>query len=213
MRKQHSAAFKASVVVEALREAKTVTQIAAQNQIHPTLVTKWKTEALEALTAHFQRGGAREEKTQTQERRIAELYEKIGRLTTQVNWLKKNLASNLSRSGRVCLLERSPEAQLPLIWQADLLSLSRGSLYYTPRPPCSQEVYIKRRMDERFTAHLFLGSRKVVALLAGEGVAVGRHTIRRYRQQMELQTIYPKPNLSRPGGLSTRCMRICCGTW
>ena len=40
MPKQHSAAFKASVVVEALREAKTVTQIAAQNQIHPTLVTE-----------------------------------------------------------------------------------------------------------------------------------------------------------------------------
>ena len=56
MRKQHSAAFKASVVVE----------------------------ALEALTAHFQRGAVKEEKTQTQERRIAELYEEIGRLTTPV---------------------------------------------------------------------------------------------------------------------------------
>ncbi len=89
MRKQHSAAFKASVVVEALREAKTVTQIAAQNQIHPTLVTKWKAEALEALTAHFQRGAVKEEKTQTQERKIAELYQEIGRLTTQVNRLKK----------------------------------------------------------------------------------------------------------------------------
>jgi putative transposase len=55
-------------------------------------------------------------------------------------------------------------------------------------------------MDELFTAHPFLGSRKVVAILAGEGVVVGRHTIRRYRQQMGLETIYPKPNLSRPRG-------------
>jgi transposase-like protein len=46
MRKQHSAAFKANVVVEALREAKTIQQIAAEHQIHPTLVTKWKAEAL-----------------------------------------------------------------------------------------------------------------------------------------------------------------------
>jgi len=61
-------------------------------------------------------------------------------------------------------------------------------------------VYIKRRLDELFTAHPFLGSRKVASILAGEGVAVGRHTIRRYGQQMGLQTIYPKPNLSRPGG-------------
>ena len=89
MRKQHSAAFKASVVVEALREAKTIQQIAAEHQIHPTLVTKWKADALEALTAHFERGAAKQEKTQTQERKIAELYQEIGRLTTQVNWLKK----------------------------------------------------------------------------------------------------------------------------
>ena len=89
MRKQHSAAFKANVVAEALREAKTVTQIAAEHQIHPTLVTKWKTEALAALTAHFQRGAAKEEKAEAQERKIAELYQEIGRLTTQVNWLKK----------------------------------------------------------------------------------------------------------------------------
>ena len=107
---------------------------------------------------------------------------------------------NLTRSERAALVEWNPQAQLPLTWQADLLSLSRGSLYYTPRPACSQEVHIKRRMDELFTEHPFLGSRKVMAILAGEGVAVGRHTVRRYRQQMGLQTIYPKPNLSRPGG-------------
>jgi len=107
---------------------------------------------------------------------------------------------NLTRSERAALVDWNPQAQLPLTWQADLLSLSRGSLYYTPRPACSQEVHIKRRMDELFTEHPFLGSRKVMAILAGEGVAVGRHTVRRYRQQMGLQTIYPKPNLSRPGG-------------
>ena len=89
MRKQHSAAFKASVVVEALREAKTIQQIAAEHQIHPTLVTKWKAEALEALTAHFERGAVKEQKAEAQERKIAELYQEIGRLTTQVNWLKK----------------------------------------------------------------------------------------------------------------------------
>ncbi len=89
MRKQHSAAFKANVVVEALREAKTVTQIAGEHQIHPTLVTKWKAEAFEGLTAHFERSASKEEKTEIQEKKIAELYQEIGRLTTQVNWLKK----------------------------------------------------------------------------------------------------------------------------
>jgi transposase len=89
MRKQHSAAFKAQIVVEALRETKTLAQIAAENQLHPTLVTKWKAEALEGLTTLFERGAAKDEKVEAQERKIAELYQEIGRLTTQVNWLKK----------------------------------------------------------------------------------------------------------------------------
>ena len=89
---------------------------------------------------------------------------------------------------------------MSLVRQSQLLSLSRGSLYYRPHHVREQELVVKHRMDELFTAHPFLGSRKVMAILAGEGVAVGRHTIRRYGQQMGLETIYPKPNLSRPGG-------------
>jgi transposase-like protein len=99
MRKNHTAAFKAKIVVEALRETKTLAQIAAENQIHPTLVTKWKAEALEGLTAHFERGAAKEEKTEAQEKKIAELYQEIGRLTTQVNWLKKNPSCRRFRDG------------------------------------------------------------------------------------------------------------------
>ena len=44
MRKQHSAAFKAQIVLEALKEIKTVAQIASEHQLHPNLVTKWKQE-------------------------------------------------------------------------------------------------------------------------------------------------------------------------
>ena len=74
MRKHHSAAFKASVVVEALRETKTLAQLAAQHQIHPTLITKWKAEALEGLTQHFQRSTSQAEQAHAQERKISELY-------------------------------------------------------------------------------------------------------------------------------------------
>jgi transposase len=89
MRKQHSPSFKTQVVIAALRETKTLTQIAAENEIHPTLVTKWKTEAVSGLLDVFERGAKREENAAAQEKKVAELYEQIGRLTTQVNWLKK----------------------------------------------------------------------------------------------------------------------------
>ncbi len=89
MRKNHSAAFKAKIVVEALRETKTLSQIAAEYQIHPTLVTRWKAEAEQGLTEHFERNAVKDDKAEAQERKIAALYQEIGRLTTQVNWLKK----------------------------------------------------------------------------------------------------------------------------
>lgn len=199
-RKQYSAALKAQIVIEALRESKTITQLAAAHQIHPNLIIKWKQVAITDLASLFERGAAKDEKTEAQEQKIAQLYQEISKLTTQVNWLKKNLASNLMRSERLALVEWDPLCEMPVAWQADLLSLSRTSLYYQPRPAQEQELALKHRLDELYTEHPFLGSRKIALILAGEGIQVGRHTIRRYRQEMGLQTLYPQPKLSLPGG-------------
>ncbi len=78
--------------------------------------------------------------------------------------------------------------------------MSRASLYYQPKPLRNQEVRIKHRLDELFTEHPFLGSRKIVRILAGQDITVGRHTIRRFRQEMGLETLFAKPNVSQPGG-------------
>lgn len=84
--------------------------------------------------------------------------------------------------------------------QSELLSISRASLYYKPKEPSSNEIQIKHRLDRLYTDHPFLGSRKIVEILAGEGIIVGRHTVRGYREEMGLVTIFPKPKLSVPGG-------------
>jgi len=102
-------------------------------------------------------------------------------------------------------VERDTSAELPLngqaaLWQAALLCISRASLYYRARPIREQEVALKHRLDVLYTAYPFLGSRKIVRILAGEGYSVGRHTIRRYRQEMGMATLFPRPKLSVPGG-------------
>jgi putative transposase len=89
---------------------------------------------------------------------------------------------------------------LSLSVQADLLSVSRSSLYYQPKAPEPQEIAIKHRLDVLYTERPCLGSRKLAALLSREGIVVGRHTLRRYRYEMGLETLYPKPNLSKPSG-------------
>jgi transposase len=89
MRKQHSPTFKAKVVLQTLRETKPLTQIAAENEIHPTLLTKWKGEALRSLPEIFERGVNKDRSAQEHEKQSAELYEQIGRLSAQLAWLKK----------------------------------------------------------------------------------------------------------------------------
>jgi len=87
---------------------------------------------------------------------------------------------------------------LSLRQQVQLLSVCRSGLYYKPRPADDQEVRLKHRLDELYTERPFLGSRKIVRLLAQEGLPVGRHTVRRYRAEMGLETLYAKPRLSAP---------------
>jgi putative transposase len=105
----------------------------------------------------------------------------------------------LAREERVALVAREDKT-MTLGTQAELLSLSRTSLYYQARPAPKEELAIKHRLDELYTEHPFLGSRKLVTILAREGIAVCRHTIRRYRSEMGLETLHPKPRLSKPGG-------------
>ena len=88
-RKQYSATLKAKIVLEALRETQTVAELAAAHQIHPNLITKWKMAAISDLSTLFERGAVSDEKAAALEAKVSELYQEIGKLTTQVNWLKK----------------------------------------------------------------------------------------------------------------------------
>ena len=86
---------------------------------------------------------------------------------------------------------------LPRITQADLLGISRRSLYYQPVPPSPEEVALKHRIDELYTAHPFYGSRKVTVLLAEAFGPINRKRVQRYMREMGIAGIAPGPNLSK----------------
>ena len=89
-RKKHEAAFKAKLVLEAIQEQKTLNQIASENDVHPNLLTRWKTDAIKGLPQLFLKdAGAIEKQQQLYERKIEELYTQIGKLTIELDWLKK----------------------------------------------------------------------------------------------------------------------------
>ncbi len=90
MRKRYTDEFKAQIVLEILKEEKSVTQLASEHGIHPTQLTRWKNEAIQNLPSLFadDRKGVQALK-KTYESKIDELYTEVGRLTTQNTWLKK----------------------------------------------------------------------------------------------------------------------------
>jgi putative transposase len=90
------------------------------------------------------------------------------------------------------------DADLSLSEQADLLSISRSSLYYVARPPDAREIAIKHRIDSLFTDDPCLGARRLAFLLEKEGRVIDRKTVGAYMREMGLEAIYPKPNLSKP---------------
>jgi putative transposase len=88
-RRRHSAEFKAKVVLAALREDKTQSQLASEFGVHPLQITQWKKAVLQAMPEIF--GLKRERSVLEQEELERQLYERIGRLETELNWLKKKV--------------------------------------------------------------------------------------------------------------------------
>jgi putative transposase len=90
MRKHYTATQKAQIVLEILKEEQTISQIASAHGIHPTQLRKWKAQVVEGLPSLFSdEGQAVRAIEATHERKLDELYAEIGRLTTQLAWLKK----------------------------------------------------------------------------------------------------------------------------
>lgn len=93
---------------------------------------------------------------------------------------------------RRTLVERA-SAELSLSTQAQLLSVSRSSLYYRPVPPSAEEIALKHRIDAIYTESPFYGSRRVTAQLRREGVLVNRKAVQRHMREMGLEAIGPGP--------------------
>jgi len=86
-RKSYSKEFKARVALDAFKGQKTVSEIASEYKIHPNQVSQWKKKALEGMAESFARGKSTEVEDLEGER--DRLYQKVGQLQVEVDWLKK----------------------------------------------------------------------------------------------------------------------------
>ena len=90
-RKQHSAAFKAQVALAALKGDRTINELARQYGVHPTLIHAWKKQLLAGADQVFHNGSSAAATDAEAEK--AELFEQIGRLKMELEWLKKKVGA------------------------------------------------------------------------------------------------------------------------
>jgi putative transposase len=87
---------------------------------------------------------------------------------------------------------------LPVARQAKVLNISRGSVYYQPRPVPAADLAIMRRIDELHLDCPFAGSRMLRDMLRREGFAIGRRHVATLMKRMSIEAIYRRPNTSKP---------------
>ena len=94
------------------------------------------------------------------------------------------------------MIDRNHE--LAVSQQARELGISRGSVYYLPRPVSVDDLAVMRRIDGLHLDYPFAGARMLRDLLAGEGIVVGRLHVSTLMKRMGIEAIYRKPNTSKP---------------
>ena len=87
MRKNYTSKYKAEAVLEVLREAESLSEIAGRLEVHPNMLGRWKNDAVRNLHTLFEAHKNNEQREH--ESRVQELYAQIGELTSKLSWLKK----------------------------------------------------------------------------------------------------------------------------
>ena len=100
-RKQYSPQFKAKVALEAVRGEKTISELASQYEVHPTIINNWKRQLSEEASSLFEKGSEASQTNESQQSQIDELYRQIGQLKVERDFLA-------SRSARLGLKHEKP---------------------------------------------------------------------------------------------------------
>lgn len=100
------------------------------------------------------------------------------------------------------------EHDLPITKQAEVLKISRGRVYYLPRPMSPADLAIMQRLDRLHLEFPFAGSRMLRDLLAAERCKIGHRHVKTLMRGMGIQALYRRPRTTKPNP-GTRSIRIC----
>ena len=188
-RAKYSAAYKSKLVLEVLKNEKTLQEIASANNITPKNLQNWKKIFLDNAEIAMEPSKAvkdyKEDLLASQEEN--EMLTKIvGKMTVEKEWLEKKLKS-LGSSEKKQLIDPKL-SPLPLTQQCALLGLNRSSFYYKKRENNKKQA-IKTQINQIFEDIPIYGSAKVHQQLLEDGFKVSLNTVSSYRQHMGLKAV------------------------
>ncbi|MGV0953275.1 MAG: IS3 family transposase [Fluviibacter sp.] len=189
-RRNHSPVLKAKVALAALTGGHTLAELAQKFDVHPNQITEWKRQLQEQAADVFDKGAKSEPSVD-----LKALHAKIGQLTLENDFLG-NRAHTGGTAERKAMIDRTHE--LPINQQAKLAGISRGSVYYLPRPDSPEDLVLMRHIDRLHLEHPFMGSRQLRDQLHRLGYPhVGRDRVRGLMRRMGVEALFRKPGTSK----------------
>ncbi len=194
--------FKAKVAMAALKEEKTLAELATEFGVHANQISQWK-EQLRASSAEAFISDAQRRRLD-KESKISEaaVYEEVGRLRVELSWLKKVDAIGPVRERGERMTVEKAEPKLPLSRKCELLDVPRSSFYAQRNKPCGKpsddELTLILRIDRLYTETPYYGSRRMTALLQREGFNSNRKRVQRLMRQMGIMGVAPGIMTSKP---------------
>jgi len=203
----YTATFKTKLVLEVLKEEKTLVEIASANKITPKNLQNWKKVFLENAEVAMEPAKAvKEYKDEVAKLKIevGEYAKKVGQLTLEKDWAVGKL-KDLDLYNKLEMVDESESKVLSVVKQCNLLSLSRSNFYYTPIIN-KHKLSIKEEIKNIFAEIPIYGAKKVHCQLLENGFNVSLTTVESYRKELGLRAILAvreplcltQPNIAHP---------------
>jgi len=203
----YTAAFKTKLVLEVLKEDKTLVEIASANKITPKNLQNWKKVFLENAEVAMEPAKAvKEYKDEVAKLKVevGEYAKKVGQLTLEKDWAVGKL-KDLDSFKKLAMVDESESKVLSVVKQCNLLSLSRSNIYYTPVIN-EYKLSIKEEIKNIFEEIPIYGAKKVHCQLLENGFNVSLTTVESYRKELGLRAVLAvreplcltQPNIAHP---------------
>ena len=193
-----TAAFKAKVAVEALREIEPLESLAKKHGVAPSKITEWKNELLNNADKAFGKNSQSKSELRKVTAEKDRLLKKVGQLTIDCDFFCESLRGCRTQS-EIADLEMKRPAGMSRNKFCKYMKFNRSNLYYKPKGESALNLRIMEIIDAYYLDHPTTGVKTMTMVLREKDYSVNEKRVRRLMRKMNLMAIYPRKCLSKGG--------------